>query len=95
MLNFKEILKSWLLVTSHTPKQAELAKARLDVCVGCVYKKVLIEDKHWSAVCGKCGCPLKAKVFSEAINPCPMGFWKKIDEKFGLNTDEKNSSSFI
>lgn len=95
MLNFKEIFKAWLSVTSHTKQQAELAKARLDICVGCAYKKELFEDKHWSAVCGKCGCPLKAKVFSEAMNACPMGFWKNIDSKFGLNINEKNNSSFI
>jgi hypothetical protein len=95
MLNFKEIIKAWLSVTSHTPQQGELAKMRLDICAGCTYKKELFDGKYWSAVCGKCGCPLKAKIFSDATNPCPMGFWKKIDAKFGLNTDEKDTTTFI
>jgi len=95
MLNFKEIFKAWVSASNPTKQQSDLAEARLNICIGCQYKKEIINKKEWSAICGKCGCPLKAKVFSDSINPCPMGFWKNIDSKFGLNTSDKNNTSFI
>lgn len=95
MLNFKEIFKAWIAASNPTPQQSKLAEARLNICVGCEYKKEIFNEKHWSAVCGKCGCPLKAKVFSDAINPCPMGFWKNVDDTFGVNTKLKKNTSFI
>mgnify|MGYP000005693794 CR=1 FL=1 len=95
MLNFKEIFKSWITFSNPTEQQEHLAKARLDICEGCEYKKEVVKKKSWSLLCGKCGCPLKAKVFSDAINPCPMGYWKEIDKNFGVNNDEKNIKSII
>jgi hypothetical protein len=95
MLNLKDIFTSWIRLTTSTEQQSKLAEIRFDVCKGCVYKQEIIKGKEWSLLCGKCGCPIKAKVFSDAINPCPMGYWKEIDKNFGVNVDEKNKKSIL
>jgi hypothetical protein len=95
MLNFKEIFNAWVKFGNPTEQQEKLANARFSICQGCDYKKEIIKGKEWSLTCGKCGCPLKAKVFSDAQNPCPMGFWKEIDKKFGLNTNNKENGSIL
>jgi hypothetical protein len=95
MLNFKEIFKAWITFSNPTEKEEKLAKARLDICEGCQYKKEILKKKSWSLVCGKCGCPIQAKVFSDAVNPCPMGYWKEIDKNFGIDFDKKGKKSII
>jgi len=95
MLNFKEIFKAWVTLSNPTEQQKQLANARFSICEGCQYKKETIKQKKWALICGKCGCPLKAKIFSSEINPCPMGYWKEIDKNFGINIDEKNDKSLI
>ena len=95
MLNFKEIFSAWVSLSNPTEQQEKLAKARFSICEGCEYKKEILKTKTWSLVCGKCGCPIKAKVFSNQINPCPMGFWKEIDKNFGAPVDEKVKKSIL
>jgi len=95
MLNFKEIFKAWVTFSNPTEQEEQLAKVRFSICEGCVYKKEIVKGKKWSLLCGKCGCPIKAKVFSNTVNPCPMGYWEEIDKNFGMNTDEKNKKSII
>jgi hypothetical protein len=58
-------------------------------------KKEIFKKKSWALVCGKCGCPIQAKVFSSEINACPMGYWKEIDKNFGKNTTEKDKKSIL
>lgn len=95
MLNFKEIFSAWVTLANPTKQEEELANDRFSICQKCIYKKEIFKGKEWSLKCGKCGCPIKAKVFSDAINPCPMGYWKEIDKKFGIDTDKKNEKSII
>jgi hypothetical protein len=95
MLNFKEIFKAWVTLSNPTESEEQLAKARFSICEGCIYKKEIIKGKDWTLKCSKCGCPIKAKVFSHAVNPCPMGYWKEIDKKFGENVDEKIKKSIL
>jgi hypothetical protein len=95
MLNFKEIFNAWVTLSNPTEEQTKLANARFSICEGCQYKKEIIKKKKWSLLCGKCGCPLKAKIFSDSINPCPMGYWQEIDKNFGLDISEKNKKSIL
>jgi hypothetical protein len=95
MLNFKEIFNAWITLSNPTEQETQLANIRFSICEGCQYKKEIINKKNWSLLCGKCGCPLKAKIFSKAINPCPMGYWKEIDENFGINTNNKKKKSIL
>lgn len=95
MINFKEVFVAWKTLAKPTEFQAKVAKDRLDVCVKCPYKKEVFEKKEWSAICGKCGCPLKAKIFSQEVNPCPMGYWIKPDDLNGIKSKPKNKNSIL
>jgi hypothetical protein len=95
MLNFKEIFNAWVKFGNPTEQQKKLANARFSICQGCEYKKEIIKDKNWALLCGKCGCPIKAKVFSDAKNPCPAGFWEEIDKKFGIYIEQKENNSVL
>lgn len=95
MLNFKEIFNAWVTASSPTEDEKKLASARLDICKGCEYKREIIRNKDWALLCGQCGCPIQGKIFSDEINPCPVGYWKEIDRDFGISTDQKDKKSII
>lgn len=95
MINFKEIFVAWKTAARPTEFQSKIAKDRLDVCISCPHKQEIFEKKEWSAICEKCGCPLKAKIFSQEINPCPMGYWIKPDNKNGINFIQKSKETFL
>ena len=63
MLNFKEIFKAWVTLSNPTERETQLANMRFSICEGCQYKKEIIKKTEWALLCGKCGCPLKAKIF--------------------------------
>ena len=42
-INYKEIFEAWKISLKPTPKQEELAKLRLEVCLGCDYRKEIIK----------------------------------------------------
>ena len=95
MINFKEIFVAWKTLANPTDLQEKVAKDRLDVCIKCPFKKEIFEKKEWSAICGRCGCPLKAKIFSQEINPCPMGYWVAVDNLNGIKYTLKDEKSFL
>lgn len=95
MINFKEIFVAWKTANNPSEIQSKIAKDRLEICMGCEYRKEIIEKKEWTALCSKCGCPLMKKVFSQEINPCPMGYWSECDNENGLNTKTKKEKSFL
>jgi len=81
-INYEEIFNAWKISLNPTPKQEELAKLRLEVCLGCEYRKEMIKGLKWSALCGGCGCPLNKKVFSTNYNACPEKLWGEIDSNY-------------
>jgi len=95
MINFKEIFIAWKTSFNPSESESKIAKDRLEICISCEYKKEVFEKKEWSAICGKCGCPLMKKVFSKEMNPCPMGYWMESDNKNGLTIQTKNKKSFL
>ena len=94
-INYKEIFDAWIISYNPTPKQKELAKLRLKVCLGCEFRKETIKGLKWSAMCGKCGCPLSKKVFSTNHNACPLKKWDVTDSKYLEPTIEKNKNTII
>ena len=70
-INYKEIFDAWIISLNPTSNQVELAKLRLEVCLGCEFRKETIKGLKWSAICDKCGCPLSKKVFATNYNACP------------------------
>ena len=95
MINFKEIFVAWKTAAKPSEAEAKIAKDRLNVCIKCPYKKEVFEKSKWALLCGKCGCPLRVKVFSKEINPCPMGYWKEVDSKNGLPSSGKSNNTFL
>lgn len=95
MINVKDIFNSW--IKSFNPPQKELnrAKERFEICLGCEFRKEMIENKKWTLVCGSCGCPLQAKVYSSVINPCPENKWEAVDKKYDSIPIIKNNKSFL
>jgi hypothetical protein len=92
---YKEIFEAWLISFNPTDAQLVIAQERLDVCMGCEYKKELIKKNKWSAYCEKCGCPLNKKIFSNMFNPCPAKKWIDIDSKYLKSLKPKEKKSII
>jgi hypothetical protein len=86
-LDLKEISKAWFNVMVHSPEQKNLADKRFNICVECPSKKEVFKNQAWSLKCGECGCPLKAKVYTEytyrdAHKSCPLDKWKEIEDEY-------------
>ena len=79
MIDFKEILKAWVIKWNPTEEQRKLAIQRLKICSECSYKTQIIEGIKLSIICGECGCPLEAKIHSPKKGACGIGKWDKID----------------
>lgn len=64
-----DIVNSWVRIFNHTEEQGKVAAKRAEICFSCEHiKKSDIAD-----TCGKCGCPIRSKVFS--TNGCPVNKW--------------------
>lgn len=78
-----EITKSWLTAINPSEEQMALATERLATCSACEHAMEVdvknmtggIVDNYFT--CGKCGCPLRGKVFTPIENGCPENKWKK------------------
>lgn len=78
MIDVIDIIKSWgkLFSNNKTENQIKLASERYRICMGCEFRTRL-------DMCQKCGCFLKAKVFTENIGSCPESKWSGVDKKYG------------
>lgn len=67
---FLDIAVSWArLMRGASKEQEERAAKRIEICHSCeLLKEIVVVD-----VCGKCGCPIITKVFSD--NGCPDMRW--------------------
>jgi len=95
MIDYKEIFDAWKTSFNPTEEQEELARKRLEVCLGCEYKKEVLKGVRWSAYCGDCGCPLNKKVFSKIFNPCTRKKWEEVDSQYMISVPTKNKNSLI
>jgi hypothetical protein len=87
-MNLKTILKAWAISFNPSVKQEVLAKARLEVCIGC-------EKFSMLGVCKACGCPVKKKIYTDEFNPCPLHKWEEVDKKHYDLNKVKTSKSII
>lgn len=95
MIDYKEIFEAWKVSFNPTPEQEELAQKRLNVCLGCEYRKEVLKGIKWSAYCGDCGCPINKKVFSKQFNPCTKGFWEDIDSQHMKPQPKKETKTLL
>jgi hypothetical protein len=82
MIDYTEIFDAWLKSINPTKKQQELAQKRLDIGMGCEYRREVLKGVKWSAYCGDCGCPLSKKVFSDIFNACTKKKWENVDRGY-------------
>jgi hypothetical protein len=80
-LDFKEIAGAWYNRFVHTDEMKELADIRLSICYECPSKLDGIPGFPMRLRCGECGCPLKAKVYTDKTyldegGSCPLNKWK-------------------
>ncbi len=95
MIDYKEIFEAWKTSIKPTPQQEDLAQKRLDVCIGCRYRKEVLKGVKWSAYCDDCGCPINKKIFSSIFNACPQKKWEDIDSKYLTPLQDKEKKSII
>ena len=106
-LDFKEITGAWYNKFVHTDAMKELADNRLAICLECPFKLEGIKGFPFRLRCGKCGCPLKAKVYTDKTylhedGSCPINKWKDIEiehlKKYStadLTKAEKNKKTLL
>ncbi len=71
-----EIASSWISAANPTPEEKEKAEKRISICDSCEENRVSeVLQYHY---CGKCGCPLKKKIFSPlpGKEACPLEKWE-------------------
>jgi hypothetical protein len=95
MIDYEEIFKAWKASIKPTPKQEEHAQKRLDVCLGCDYRKEVLKGVKWSAYCGACGCPINKKIFSSIFNACTKNKWGDVDSEYLDVVPDKEKKSII
>ena len=68
MSDIKDIINSWWTSFNPTEEQSKEGQRRLAICMQpCEYRQ---ESIVFGYVCGKCGCPLGKKIFSDVDQPC-------------------------
>jgi hypothetical protein len=94
-IDYKEIFDAWKTSFKPTQIQEELAQKRLNVCLGCNFRKEVLKGIEWSAYCDDCGCPINKKVFSKLFNPCTQRKWKDVDSEYITPIDDKNKKTLL
>jgi hypothetical protein len=93
--NYKEIFDAWIISLNPNDEERLLANKRLNVCIGCEFKKETIKNHKWSTICSACGCPLSKKVFSPLFNPCPKQKWEEVDSQHITKFQKKDKNTII
>lgn len=78
-MDFKEIINAWIAANNPNEDIKILAEKRLEICKLCEHRKEILKKVEWTHVCGKCGCPVNKKIFSENYGACPVGKWDDLD----------------
>jgi hypothetical protein len=94
-IDYKEIFDAWKLSFNPSEIQEELAQKRLNVCLGCDFRKEVLKGIKWSAYCIDCGCPINKKVFSKHFNPCTQKKWKEVDSEYITPLKKKDDDTLI
>lgn len=87
-----EIINAWFTSINPNETESTLAKERLDICMKCDFRKEVIHNKDWSALCGKCGCPIRSKIFTNQFGSCPEKKWNPLEENYKSILKEKGKT---
>ena len=73
IVKIKEIVQSYATMIKPTEEQKALAEIRLDTCMKCEF---WAKNATGIEYCSKCGCALKAKIFTpRGLEACPEKKW--------------------
>lgn len=92
MIDIKDILTSWITSINPSDLEKKLAEERMEICMSCEIKREFFHNKEWSAICGRCGCPLKKKIFTNQYGTCPLKKWHTIEENYKNHLKIKKNS---
>lgn len=95
MINFKDIFDSWVSSINPSEKDLKRAEDRYSICIECDLKREIIKNKKWTLYCGACGCPIRKKIYSNVISPCPKGKWIDVDKKYDSIPDKKDDKTLL
>lgn len=80
-MNVLAIIEGWGKLYLPSLRNKKEAQRRLEICNGCdqlvelsKLMKTLVDSDISPYKCGKCGCPLSTKVFSN-LKKCPLNKW--------------------
>jgi hypothetical protein len=92
-----EIAEAWIIATNPTDEQLKLADDRYEICKTCPnLRKVLARTKLEYLQCGKCGCPISKKIFSNSYGACPAGKWIDVENQyFNLKTKAEDNKTIL
>jgi len=76
------VIKAYLTKLTATDDQKNLAKARLDICSKCSYRKVVGPKGFELFQCGVCGCALSGKIYVQQKSACSKHFWDDVDNEY-------------
>lgn len=69
-----KIIEAWGISFNPSDEQKKQARDRLEVCLTCPSRKVMIFD-----ICSECGCPISKKIFTNQYGACPLSKWESVD----------------
>jgi lipoate synthase len=95
MIDFKEVIESWITKFNPTDLEKQLSEERLTICKNCVYYTEVLKKKKWSAVCTECSCPLIGKIFTSKVKSCRIGNWYDVDKKYGIYKETKTNKTIL
>jgi hypothetical protein len=75
-----KIANAWITAANPTPTQKELAEKRYEICKGCEFRTFALKKLKMAEVCGECGCPLAAKIFTQEFDACPNHKWLEVEK---------------
>lgn len=73
MTKAEEILRAWFTSINPNDEQYNKAQDRMSICLDCEHRKETVIE--YFDYCGKCGCPLRKKIFTPKEEGCPIGKW--------------------
>ena len=90
--NLKEISEAWIIAAKPNETQKKLAQLRYGICHECPFSNTILGVE----ICGKCGCPISKKIFTNKYDSCPEHKWKEIEsEFFELQTEKTKTNKLI
>jgi hypothetical protein len=95
MIDFTEIINSWIRKINPTENERLHSQERLTICTNCVYYNEVLKKRTWSAICTECSCPIAGKIFTDRFSGCRIGNWDEVDKKYNIYREVKTKKTIL